>query len=184
MTKQDDSGVQQLMAELNLLFVSIREHGNRHLNEIDADLAQTNFLLAEAVQELSTRFLAIHTLVRAQQDLMNELALSVPQRTETMTRLRKTADTVELHVNTIVTQLQFQDMTTQLISRALQQTSELREALQVLNPPVGDADGKVGVIECVRRVERDLNRKYLQIERRESKAVCQTRMQSGDIELF
>lgn len=184
MTKEGNSCGQQLMAELKLLLISIREHGNRHLNEIDADLAQTNFLLTEAVQELNTRFLAIHTLVRAQQDKMNELVLNAPQRTETLARSREVADTVELHVNIIVTQLQFQDMTNQLVSRALQQTSELREVLKVLNLPIDDADSKISAIERVRRVKIDLDRKYLQIERRESKAVCQTQMQSGDIDLF
>ncbi|MEO8838026.1 MAG: chemotaxis protein [Herbaspirillum sp.] len=184
MTKESNPGVPQLMTELKLLLFSISAHGNRHLDEIDADLTQTNFLLTEAIQELGTRFLAIHTLIRAQQDIMNELILSAPQHAKILARLHNVSDAVEMHVNTIVTQLQFQDMTNQLIGRALQQTTELREALDVLNSPISDIDSEVDAIECVQRVKKALDHKHQHIERRESKAVCQTRMESGDIELF
>jgi len=176
-----------LGSHVKRLLSGVAEHGEKHLSEVETDLAQTGLLLEEAIDKLTRNFIAIHATVSAQQatiDLL--LAGGVPAAAEA-DALRALQGDVGGYVNAAVTSMQFQDMTSQLLARTLKRVGGLREFLGTLDAhgaemlPESDNDeivallGKVSVALAVQSLElRSVLRK----------AVSQQHLESGDIELF
>jgi len=85
-----------------------------------------------------------------------------------------------------VTGLQFQDMTSQLIGRTMQRVTGLREVLG------GVGSGSIGISEssaedllaALASINTALEEQSVKLESALYKAVCQTHMESGDVELF
>ena len=182
MTSQDRLAP-QLLQLLNLL----SKQGDLHLTEINADLQQTTDLLAHAIDKLGKEFIGIHEAVAAQQAALAALPDGVsitPQLRTEITRLQQVTDG---HINAAVTALQFQDMTSQLIGRSVGHVVGLREVLQALGAQdlrlTGDAqDG--AALGALRSVNAALNATSIRQGTVARKAVAQTHMESGDIELF
>lgn len=169
------------------LLSNLSDHGTQHLAEIETDLVQTNILLAEAIQKLGASFMAIHEAVSAQQQAIDALLASgtgIPA--ESVAQIKARQEEVGQHVNAAVTGLQFQDMTSQLIGRTMQRVTGLREVLD------GVASGSSGIPEssaeellaALTSINSVLEEQSVKLENALYKAVCQTHMESGDIELF
>lgn len=176
-----------LGSQLRHLLNNLSGHGTQHLTEIETDLAQTNILLGEAIQKLGASFMAIHEAVNAQQQSIEALLASGGALApETATQIRARQQEIGMHVNAAVTGLQFQDMTSQLIGRTVQRVTGLREVLD------GVADGSSGISEssaedianALTGINAMLDEQSTRLERALYKAVCQTHMESGDVELF
>jgi hypothetical protein len=125
--------------------------------------------------------------VRAQQDMVDTLLAAGTLPEDGAKRLKALRAEIGTHVNSAVTGLQFQDMTTQLIGRTVRRVTGLREVLDLLE------GGSAGVledapVEALAEVLHNLNRMVeSQAQKLEStlwKPVQQTHMESGDIELF
>lgn len=103
--------------ELRSLLVAVSEHGKQHLNEVEADLQQTAFLLSEAIEKLGCSFMAVYEMAREQENYMAELAQKYQFTSEENSKLQEITEKIGTEVNSAVTGLQFQDLTSQLIQR-------------------------------------------------------------------
>jgi hypothetical protein len=166
---------------------SLSDQGNQHLTEIEIDLAQTNVLLEEAIDKLSASFMAIHEAVRAQQETVDLLLAGGAPTPELVAKLQATTEQVGLHVNSAVTGLQFQDMTSQLIGRTVRRVVGLRDVLGLLGTSSAAIPmncNAADMIVLLNKINKTLDAQNTQLDGELRKAVCQTHMESGDIELF
>jgi hypothetical protein len=122
-----------LGSHVKRLLSGVSDHGRRHLNEVETDLVQTTLLLEEAVEKLTTSFMAIHQAVDARQQSINRLLAGEAPSAEESEKLTGMSGEIGQHVNTAITSMQFQDMTSQLLDRTLRRVSGLREFLTTLS---------------------------------------------------
>ncbi len=179
-----------MLQELKRLLLDTASGGSRQLTEVESDLVQTNILLGEAIGKLGNSFMELHRAVQAQQTILEGLMNGSGHfDSDSIEQLKATQGEVSHYVNAAVTGLQFQDMTSQLLERIVRRVIGLREALGVLSansfeivPEQGQSDDEVRELlaSTVQAIEERLN----MLDTGLWKAVRQTRMESGDIELF
>jgi len=181
---------QKMLHELKRLLLDTASGGSRQLTEVESDLVQTNILLGEAIEKLGSSFMELHTAVLAQQ---KEVELLISGKgsldAEDIARLKLMQDEITLHVNTAVTGLQFQDMTSQLLERIVRRVIGLRDALGVLSANsfeiTPDHTQSIEDLEnLLKNTVESMEERLSSLENGLWKAVRQTRMESGDIELF
>ncbi|GIZ52639.1 chemotaxis protein [Noviherbaspirillum aridicola] len=176
-----------LGSQVRHLLSNLSDHGTQHLAEIETDLVQTNVLLAEAIQKLGASFMSIHEAVSAQQQAIDALLASgADVAPETAAQIRARQEEVGRHVNAAVTGLQFQDMTSQLIGRTMQRVTGLRDVLDsVGSGSTGISESSAEeIVAALTSINNALEEQSVKLESALYKAVCQTHMESGDIELF
>lgn len=176
-----------LGSQLKRLLSGLSDHGHQHLTEVETDLVQTTFLLSEAIEKLGASFLAIHEVVLAQQATIDTLLQGEPATPEVGDKLRAMQTEIGLHVNAAVTGLQFQDMTSQLIGRTVRRVAGLRDVLGAVghsgSEMLPDSDTEE-IVDLLNGINKAIEDKSTQLESVLWKAVSQTHMDSGDIELF
>jgi hypothetical protein len=94
---------------------------------------------------------------------------------------------IATHVNAAVTGLQFQDMTSQLLSRTMQRCEGLREVLTTLGLFGGGVtlDIDSDDIACLlKETTSRLEKQSADLQNLLRKAVHQKHLESGDVELF
>jgi hypothetical protein len=176
-----------LGSQVKHLLSNLSDHGTQHLTEVETDLVQTSFLLGEAIEKLGASFMAIHEAITAQQEAIDLLLSGAKPTPEIAEKLKAKHSEIGQHVNAAVTGLQFQDMTSQLIGRTVRRVTGLREVLGGLGssssgmPPEGNLDEMIATLNSINQV---LEEQSVKLESALWKAVCQTHMESGDIELF
>ncbi|NUU02892.1 chemotaxis protein [Herbaspirillum robiniae] len=179
-----------MLHELKRLLLDTASGGSRQLTEVESDLVQTNILLGEAIGKLGTSFMDLHRSVQTQQDILEALMNGHEElNADSIAKLKETQNQVSQYVNAAVTGLQFQDMTSQLLERIVRRVIGLREALGVLSansfeivPEQDQSDVELEALlaSTVKSIEERLT----VLDNGLWKAVRQTRMESGDIELF
>jgi len=173
--------------ELRTLLAAVSQHGEQHLLEVEADLQQTTFLLDEAIGKLSTSFLKVHELIEKQQKLIEGEVKAGHFGQEKLDVLEVYKDKIGAEVNAVVTGLQFQDMTTQLIGRTIKRVNGLKELLQELAEhgnemdPVQEHDD---IAKFLGTVNQTLHASSHALSGNIKKSVAQKDMASGDIDLF
>lgn len=176
-----------LASQVTDLLSGLSDHGSQHLTEVETDLVQTNVLLAEAIEKLSASFMAIHAAVTEQQQMVDALSITATVSLEATQALKAKSMQIDQHVNAAVTGLQFQDMTNQLIGRTLRRVVGFRDVLEVAGassiaiPTDATNEQLHGML---RHINETLKTESVDLEKELWKAVCQTHMESGDIELF
>lgn len=178
--------VKLLGSQVKDLLSNLSGHGAQHLTEVETDLMQTSILLGEAIEKLGASFMAIHEAVTAQQQEIELLLSGAAPSPEIAEKLKAKQAEIGMHVNAAVTGLQFQDMTNQLIGRTVKRVTGLREVLDGVGSgssgiPEGSAEE---IVETLNSINAVLEEQSAKLESALWKAVCQTRMESGDIELF
>ncbi len=176
-----------LGSQVKRLLSAVSDHGTQHLTEVETDLTQTSFLLGEAIAKLGASFMAIHAAVSTQQETVDLLLSGAPPTPEIAAGLRARQGEIAAHVNAAVTGLQFQDMTSQLIGRTVQRVTGLRDVLGALGAAGADmpAESRIeAIVATLEKLNATLERQSVQLESALWKAVCQTHMESGDVELF
>jgi hypothetical protein len=182
MTRQKSLGPQ-----IKNLLSGLAGQGNQHLTEVETDLIQTTFLLNEAIGQLGASFLAIHEGVAAQQQLIELLRSGATLTPEQDERLKAIPLEIGQNVNAAVTGLQFQDITSQLISRTVKRVTGLRDVLTNIGAngsrlmPDSETEDIVSALNSINKI---LENQSVKLENVLWKAVCQTHMKSGDVELF
>jgi hypothetical protein len=174
------------MLELQRLLSHVSEHGSQHLQDAEDDLDQTLFLLAQAIQTLSKGFMQINQLVNTQQNLLDQVLAALRITAETTDEFVVLREKIHAEINTVVTGLQFQDLTTQLITRSIKRISGLRELLNVLaSHPVNIGDAQNASVEALLETMHDsLSARSGALKDGLTQEVKQKHMVSGDIELF
>lgn len=176
-----------LGSHVKRLLSGVSAHGRRHLTEVETDLLQTELLLEEAIDKLTGSFMAIHGAVGARQDAINRLLAGGTPSAEDSAQLASMSGEIGLHVNSAITSMQFQDMTSQLIDRTLKRVSGLREFLRTLDEHGADLaleSGNEEIIDRLGKVSMALAIKSLELRSVLRKSVEQRHLESGDIELF
>lgn len=177
---------QMLGSRVKELLAGVSDHGVDHLVEVETDLVQTTLLLAEAIEKLGASFLDLHSSITVQEEHIREIISDgkVPQ--ESVDKLAQIQADIALHINRAVTSLQFQDLTSQLISRTVQRSAGLRELLSTLDvgndiPHDGGTEEIAGVLS---EITERLQRQSIELKSLLRKTVNQQHLESGDIELF
>lgn len=176
-----------LAPQLKDLLSGVSNHGNQHLLEVEVDLIQTTALLGEAIDKLVASFTAIHEAVHFQQETVDLLLSGKQPATKDIERLKNIHSEVGQYVNTAVTSMQFQDMTNQLIGRTVKRVVGLRDALALLgNTGVQmlPESGGEEIIAFLSAINNALVAQNSELEGALRKVVSQSKMDSGDIELF
>lgn len=175
------------ITELRALLAAVSQHGNQHLLEVEADLQQTSFLLDEAIGKLSTSFLKVHELIEKQQKLIASEVKAGHFGQEKLDVLEVYKDKIGLEVNTVVTGLQFQDMTSQLITRTIKRVNGLKELLHELAEHGGEMEPiqeHRDIAKFLGSVNQTLHTSSHALTGNLRKAVAQKDMASGEIDLF
>jgi hypothetical protein len=143
-------------------------------------------LLGEAIEKLGASFMAIHEAVSAQQEMIDLLLSGAASGPDMAERLKAKQHEIAQHVNAAVTGMQFQDMTSQLIGRTVRRVIGLREVLgNVVSGSSGISESNAEeIIQTLTDINKILEEQSGKLESALWKAVCQTHMESGDIELF
>ena len=180
----------KMRQELKRLLLDTASGGSRQLTEVETDLVQTNILLGEAIEKLGSSFMELHTAVLAQQkELEVVMAGKGTLSADDVARLKVMQDEITVHVNAAVTGLQFQDMTSQLLERIVRRVIGLRDALGVLSANsfeiTPDSSQSIEELEgLLKNTVESMEERLTALENGLWKTVRQTRMESGDIELF
>ena len=176
-----------LGSHVKRLLSGVSIHGRRHLNEVETDLLQTELLLEEAIDKLTGSFMAIHSAVGSRQETINRLLAGDTPSPEDSEKLSAMSGEIGQHVNSAITSMQFQDMTSQLLDRTLKRVAGLRDFLGTLSEhgadiaPETDSDE---IVERLGKVSMALAIQSLELRSMLRKSVEQRHLESGDIELF
>ena len=176
-----------LGSHVKRLLSGVSVHGRRHLNEVETDLLQTELLLEEAIDKLTGSFMAIHSAVGSRQETINRLLAGDTPSPEDSEKLSAMSGEIGQHVNSAITSMQFQDMTSQLLERTLKRVAGLRDFLGTLSQhgadiaPETDSDE---IVERLGKVSMALAIQSLELRSMLRKSVEQRHLESGDIELF
>ncbi|QYF92489.1 chemotaxis protein [Massilia sp. PAMC28688] len=176
-----------LGSHVKRLLSGVSDHGKRHLTEVETDLVQTELLLEEAIDKLTTSFMAIHAAVGERQEAIDLLLAGGTPSAQQCAHLGAMAGEVGAHVNTAITSMQFQDMTSQLIDRTIKRVTGLRAFLGTLGAhgaAVAPESDSEEIVELLGKVSMALAIQSLELRSVLRKAVTQQHMESGDIELF
>ena len=176
-----------LGSHVKRLLSGVSDHGKKHLTEVETDLIQTELLLEEAIEKLTGSFMAIHAEVGARQEAIRLLLDGGKPSADETARLEAMFGEIGGHVNTAITSMQFQDMTSQLIDRTLKRVTGLREFLGTLGAHGADLmpeSGSEEVVDLLGKVSMALAIQSLELRSVLRKAVNQQHLESGDIELF
>jgi hypothetical protein len=176
-----------LGSQVKQLLSGVSGHGTEHLLEVETDLVQTTLLLAEAIEKLGASFFSLHSAISSQQEEIDILISSGVAPVESIDRLKVIQSDINSHINAAVTGLQFQDLTSQLISRTVQRSEGLRNVLNTLGL-IGDGiphdSGTDEISVLLKEVTLRLETQSIALRGLLRKTVNQKDLDSGDIELF
>ncbi|PWF55008.1 chemotaxis protein [Massilia glaciei] len=176
-----------LGSHVKRLLSGVADHGGKHLVEVEADLVQTGQLLEVAIEKLTDSFMAIHATVAARQAGVDLLLSGAAVSDEERARLADMSAEIGAHVNSAVTGMQFQDMTSQLISRTLKRVGGLHLFLDTLGEHgagMAHESGSDEIADLLGKVSMALAIQSLELRSVLRKVVNQQHLESGDIELF
>jgi len=167
--------------DLQRLLAQVAGHGTQHLGEVEGDLAQTAYLLEEAIGKLLEGFMRIHAAVAEQQRAV-DAALASLETGPQLAQIETSRAAIAHEIDAVVTALQFQDLTGQLIARAQQRVHGLHEVLATLAQHGGDESPVAGLL--LQRIGDRLSVQSSALQNGLKSGVSQRHMDSGDIELF
>lgn len=175
------------MNELRSLLAAVSDHGKQHLVEVEADLLQTTFLLSEAIEKLGASFMAVHEAVTEQQQVINALMQQHQFDEKETQKLETFKQKIGEEVNAAVTGLQFQDLTSQLISRTIKRVNGLKDLLQELashGDEVEPTHEHEAIVKFLEEISHSLHIGSRALSGGLRRSVDQQDMVTGDIELF
>jgi hypothetical protein len=173
--------------ELQRLLSRVSEHGSQHLQDAESDLEQTLFLLSQAIKTLSNGFMQVSQLVNQQQKVIDRvLPAYAGDASQAGYEINLLRQRINAEINTVVTGLQFQDLTSQLITRSVKRISGLRDLLNGLasHPSGLGASQNASVEELLETMHDSLNVGSGALKDGLNQEVKQKHMVSGEIELF
>lgn len=175
------------VTELRALLAAVSDHGMQHLIEVEADLMQTTYLLSEAIENLGESFMTIHAAVKDQQEEIDALLAITHLPAETHEKISQYREKIGQEVNSAITGLQFQDLTSQLIARTIRQINGLKDTLAALASHGESMEPEHEHEEIARllvEMSSSLSTRSDALKNGLRKSVDQKNMSSGDIELF
>ncbi len=175
------------ITEVRSLLDAVSEHGKQHLIEVDADLSQTTYLLSKAIEKLNSSFMAVHAAVTNQQKALQALMQQHNFTSEETSKINMYNQIIAEEVGVAITGLQFQDITNQLLVRAMTRVNGLKELLEELHAHGGGINSEYEHNEIAKLLEmmsNSLHHGSHALSGGLRRSVEQKNMASGDIELF
>lgn len=175
------------ITEVKSLLTAVSDHGKQHLVEVEEDLLQTTYLLSEAIEQLGASFMAVHEAVSNQQKVLDALTQQHHFTEEETRQLEAFNKIIGKEVNAAVTGLQFQDITSQLLARAVKRVSGLKGLIQELAILRDEIDGDHGYKEIANLLDEMSHSLHIGSHALSGglrRSVNQQNMGSGEIELF
>jgi molecular chaperone DnaK (HSP70) len=175
------------VTELRGLLAAVSGHGKQHLVEVEADLLQTTFLLSEAIEKLGTSFVSVHEAVIEQQKVLKSLVSRYPINEDELKQLESFQQKIGEEVNIAVTSLQFQDLTSQLLSRIIKRVNGLKDLLQELELHGSEMEPShehEEIVKFLEEMSRSLHEGSHALSGGLRRSVGQQNMATGDIDLF
>jgi hypothetical protein len=175
------------ITEVRSLLVAVSEHGKQHLDEVEADLSQTAYLLTKAIEKLGASFMAVHHALANQQKLLNALMQQHHFVMDDTKQVNVYNEIIDKEVSAVITGLQFQDITSQLIARAIIRVRGLKELLQQLETHGDEIEPDFEHSEFAMLLEKisdGLHTGSHALSGGLRRSVEQQNMASGEIELF
>lgn len=184
----DNSAAPRVGRKVKSVLDTLSDHGNQHLIEVECDLEQTVFLMSTAIEKLGASFIALHANVLLQQETVNFLLAGGEPTQEIKDKFAENHASIESHVFAAVTGLQFHDLTSQLIFRTVKRVTGFREMLSSMEKS-GGADRLPNceineIVMLLGEINKSIEEQSKTLDKTLAKAVSQTHMESGDIELF
>lgn len=176
-----------LGASLQELLQNIAGNSSIYLSEIESDLLQINLLLMEAINKLGDNVVQIGQDVHHQQKLVRQLTETGSCSPFALEKLDELNQTMDNNVASVVTAMQFQDMTSQLLDKVLSRVAalqEVNEEMEKLAAEVSGAESEGDVQMMIRAMGEDMTSKRHELEGQHAERVSQKHMDSGSIELF
>ena len=169
------------------LLTAVSSHSIDHLAEVDTDLEQTALLISEAIEKLASSFLAIHAATTEQQTMIDVVLSSTTGSEEDRSKLLALRNAIGVQVSAAITGLQFQDITSQLIDRSRKRIRGLHDTFVVLGAASAQISEQASANELATQLDQtreDVSRQSSLLDGALHKAVSQTHLESGDVELF
>jgi hypothetical protein len=176
-----------LGSHVKQLLSGVSDHGISHLQEIEGDLVQITALLSDAIRDLGTSFLDLHAALKLQESLIKKNLDDGSISTDNKVQFNIIQSEIEMHINESVRNLQFQDLTSQLVSRTVKRSTGLRDLLCTINLVGNDIQQDSAHSEIVlllKEVSSKLALQSIELKNLLRKTVSQKNLGSGDIELF
>lgn len=178
--------------EIRSLLTAVSNHGNQHLVEVESDLMQTTYLLNEAIEKLGASFMGIHMAVTEQQLSINGLTKKYGCSAEEKQKLFFYEQEIASQFNAAITGLQFQDITSQLISKTIKHVLDVKDLLKTLGSHgegthsnlIREVDEHDEIKKLLSNINHRLNISSNALSGGLHKSVNQCDMSSGEIELF
>ncbi|MGQ2965974.1 chemotaxis protein [Methylophilus sp.] len=173
--------------ELRELLAAVSRHGDWHLLEIETDLQQTTFLLNEAIEKLSTSFMNVYGQLTEQQAVVKLLAESANLQPDMVQQLQGFEESIGQEINKVVTGMQFQDMTNQLLQRTINRVNGLKTLLQELSShqfPMAAESEHEEIRNFIMQLNQNFDQGSHHLTGNLRKSVNQQDLASGDIDLF
>jgi hypothetical protein len=175
------------ITEVRALLAAVSEHGKQHLVEVEADLTQTAYLLTKAIEKLSASFMAVHTAVINQQKALDALMQEHHFTAIETGQIDMFNKIIGEEVGVAVTGLQFQDITSQLLVRAIKRVNGLKDLLEELNihgDEIDTVNEQNEVAKIIEEMSQSLHIGSHALSGGLRRSVEQQNMASGEIELF
>ncbi|MFJ5445674.1 chemotaxis protein [Methylobacillus methanolivorans] len=173
--------------ELKALLVSLGGWGEEHLEHVETDLSRANGLLHEAISMLVDGFMSINRAAQAQQQILLSLSASSQLSQQHIAEVAMYSRQIESEVNRVVTGMQFEDMTNQLLTRALARVGGLKLLLLAIadqHESLVAEHSHEDIAVILQKMSESLNEKRASMHRDLQSSVNQQHMGAGDIELF
>lgn len=175
------------ITKLRSLLTAVSVHGKQHLTHVEADLLQTTFLLNKAIEDLSASFISVHDSVTKQQQVLDSLMRQHQFNVDETKQLEVFRENIVNEVNAVITGLQFQDLTSQLLTRTVNQVNGLSSLLQELvtsGDEVALGNEQEQLINFLELVDHKLHANSHALSGIAKPSVKSQDMATGDIELF
>ena len=175
------------IAELRSLLAAVSDHGKQHLVEVESDLMQIAILLSGAIEKLSVSFMAVHEAATQQHQALESLSAKYHFMQNEIDDFERLTQKVGDEVNSAVTAMQFQDMTSQLLTRTIKRVSGLGDLLQELATHGNEMEPTHEHVEIAKFLEdmsHTLNVGSHALSGGLRRSVDQKDMMIGDVDLF
>ena len=165
--------------EAQELFRYLADEFEKQLQYADHELTQTQGLLKDAVETLTTCFTGIHDKVCVPQSRGGD-----PESPGSKMGHHDTSE-LESLLNAAIRTLQFQDLTKQLIDHALHRVSAMRQVMNDIKSMSADeARGPAHFMEDIGHYYTSIQHNVANLDEHKTNPVSQGHMMTGEIELF
>ena len=174
-------------SELHELLQSVVCNSGDCLSEMESDLLQVNLLLMEAINKLGDNVLEIGRNLDSQKQVINQMVKMGNGSPFIIEQLDELGQSVDEGVASVITAMQFQDITSQLLDKVLGRVRCLREVLDEVEKLAGGitkAGSDSDVLAMIHEASLAMHIKHEQMKAIEVQNVMQSHMDPGSIDLF